>query len=170
MKILFTFFLLIFSLQTAFSGDWKTYGSHLFSIDYQSDWEVMGSNYGAVVAMFTRPQANSADRLFIENVNIVYQLIEDSIDLKKSAHKSLQEMHSLIDNLQIFKNEYSKIGNLDAYIMQYSGKLMDMNLHWKQVFIQNGSSWFIITYTGMGENFRTYESVANRMINSFRTR
>ena len=171
MKFILFKILLLFVVSDIYAGNWRTFGCDIFSINYPSGWESVSTGHGNEVAIFTRKVNNPSQQPFAENVNIVYEIITHNNapeSLESAALNAFADIKALIPDIEIVSSGYKKIGNYEGYEMVFKGKFMDMDLKWKQVFFRQKHAWFVITYTGFGENFDYHEPTADNMIASFR--
>jgi len=142
------------------SPAWMIYKSAKgFAINYPSDWTKDVKNSGAVDVFFALPTNNSAENLNVEAFN-------SSDTLNSSIARILSGVQEFSNFNQISTGNTTLAGN-PAYTVVYTATVGGTNLTLAHIWtIKDGKEYFI-TYKATPNNYVTYLSTAQKMIDSF---
>jgi len=137
----------------------NTYDSANFTIKYPSDWTKNEPTSGPITVLFGTPTNNATENLNVQ----VYPSGETLSDLTARLTSQLQNFS---DFKQIDAGNTTLAGN-PAYKVVYTATIDGGQLKLMQIWTVKDGKEYIITYKGAPNNYDTYLSAAQQMIDSF---
>jgi eukaryotic-like serine/threonine-protein kinase len=133
-----------------------------FTIKYPSDWTKNEPKSGAIAVLFGIPTNNATENL---NVQVWNRSANDTLSsLTPSKLSALQEFS---DFKQIEAGNTTLAGN-PAYKVVYTATVDGDPLKLTQIWTVKGGKEYVITYKAAPNNYDTYASTAQQMIDSFK--
>ena len=153
-------------LSTNLYSQTEVYETDVFSIEYPVNWKLNTSVQGALFAI-TSPLVTKEDK-FSENVNLIIQDLSGmNIDLDKYVTLSKKQL-LLIPKGEISESKRVKNKDYEYHKIAFKGFLENRNLKGKQMYIIRNEKAYVLTYTGVGNDYMLYEKYANEILNSFK--
>lgn len=163
--------LALFISTTLFAqDDWKTLKNENYAISYPSDWVSSDQKPQPSIKVLLLSDENSQkDDQFRENINLnLEDLKGQTLSLEEYANISLDQIKKQIPNAEILSNEAIKIDNWEAKSVVWYADFGTMILKFKQVFLINNGTAFVLTYSSTKTEFDDYIEIADKIINSFK--
>jgi serine/threonine-protein kinase len=158
--------LITFFLSTNLYSQIEVYETDVYSIEYPANWKLNTSVQGAIFAV-TSPLVTKEDK-FSENVNLIIQDLSGmNIDLDKYVSLSKKQL-LLIPKGEVSESKRMKNGNYEYHKIVFKGFLENRNLKGKQIYIIRNEKAYVLTYTGIGDDYKRYVKYANEILNSFK--
>lgn len=150
--------------------DWEVYETEDFSIQYPSDWTLQEKNQlGAAFFLFA-PMEGQEDN-FQENVNCMTQNLSGlNMDLDGFVELSETQIGQLITDAKIIKSERKTNEQGTYHHIVYSGKQGIYDLQYKQYYWVEDDKAVVLTFTGAAATWKSYTSISNQILNSFRVK
>ncbi|MGA3359582.1 MAG: PsbP-related protein [Halobacteriota archaeon] len=140
----------------------NTYNStNGFAIQYPSDWSKDINQSGAVDVLFVLPTNNVTENLNVQVINIS---ANDTLTSRTAS--IISQVQNISNFTQIDAGNTTLAGN-PAYKIVYTATVNGNDLKLTQIWtIKDGKEYFI-TYKAAPNNYDTYLSAAQQMIDSF---
>jgi eukaryotic-like serine/threonine-protein kinase len=132
-----------------------------FSIKYPSDWTKDEPKNGAISVLFGMPTNNDT-----ENLNVQVWNLSANETLVSRTAVLLPAVQSFSDFTQIEAVNTNLAGN-PAYKVVYTANIGGDRLKLTQIWTVKNGKEYIITYKAAPNNYDTYASTAQQMIDSF---
>jgi hypothetical protein len=133
-----------------------------FTIKYPADWPKDEPKSGAISVLFRMPTNSAAENLNVQVWN-------------RSANETLSNRTALmlagvqdLSNFTEFSEGNTTLGGSQAYKIVYTATYDGDNLKFSQTWTLKHGKEFLITYKAAPQNFDTYASTAQQMIDSFK--
>lgn len=162
--ILVTLFLIA---SCSFRENWPTYFDNInhFSISYPESWTKEKAN-GSIAFLSAKESSND---MFCENVNLMLQdLSQQPLTLEQYTNVTKKQV---VDNLGVSAILSIKDITLSGqqakefiYNMDYQGRKLKMKQYW---FVKDNLA-YLFTYTAEPSQFDRYESIATKIVTSFK--
>ena len=157
---------IVLILSTNLYSQTEVYETDIFSIAYPVNWKLNTSIQGALFAI-TSPLVTKEDK-FSENVNLIIQDLSGmNIHLDKYVTLSEKQL-LLIPKGEISESKRVENKDYEYHKIVFKGFLENRNLKGKQVYIIRNEKAYVLTYTGVGNDYKLYEKYANEILNSFK--
>ncbi len=165
--ILFVQTVFVFA-QEAKDTEWRTLEEKNYSIQYPFDWIADNSGQlGAELFLFS-PENSKGDQ-FIESINLVIADLPDgNISLEEYAHRSEDELASMITNFKLLENKQLKNQNGDYRKVVYTGDHNKYKLRFIKYYWIVNNKVYVLTFTGEQEGFEGYSSITKKILSSFK--
>jgi hypothetical protein len=169
-------FLLLLSLSanaqsvntTTNTTNWKKYEGAQYSVEYPSNWTVKEPDANAPFLYFFSALRSTEDK-FQENVNIIHQSMAGlNMTLDTFVQVSLDQIKSMLANAEVTESKRLQHKGGEYHKLIYRGDMGTYNLIFEQYYVLAGSDVYVITFTSEQDQFDTYKSTAERVLNSFR--
>ncbi|MGA7077065.1 MAG: PsbP-related protein [Halobacteriota archaeon] len=132
-----------------------------FTIKYPSDWTKNEPKSGAIAVLFGIPTNNATENL---NVQVWNRSANDT--LSSLTPSKLSALQDFSDFEQIEAGNTTLAGN-PAYKIVYTATVDGDHLKLTQIWTVKDGKEYIITYKAAPNNYDTYASTAQQMIDSF---
>lgn len=147
---------------------WKVLNETNYSIQYPDNWDLnksgqMGSSF-VVFSRLTSPQDK-----FRENVNLIIQSLQgQKINLDKYVEISEGQIKTMVTNGNLIESKRLNLNGHEFQKVIYTGDQGVFKLKFEQYYwVINGQA-YILTLTCERNQFDTYKSTGEKIINSFR--
>lgn len=148
---------------------YKTFDAPLseYTIDYPTQWEIL-QNYMGMDVMFRAPVKVSL-KPFQENLSVMKHTLQDTThNLDSFFELNVTDIKNSSSTCEIIKTDTLSIGPMVGKYLIYKDNFQGFQLQWKQVYILQGQTAFILTFVAEQEKFAKDENIANTMFKSFR--
>lgn len=148
--------------------EWRTLEEDDYSIQYPLDWIADNSGQlGAELFLFS-PEESKGDQ-FIESINLVIDnLPAGSTSLEKYAHKSEDELASMITNYKLLENTQLKDQNGDFQKVVYTGDHNQYKLKFIKYYWIVKDKAYVLTFTGEQDSYENYSKMTDKILSSFK--
>lgn len=154
--------------EVTFDGKWITHEGTNYELSYPETWQITTISNSTVDVIFRSPK-ESGDDPFLENFNIILQDIND-MSLEEYTKLSVAQINEFINEAEILSNEENTINGNTCYTIIYTGKPGALNLQYRQdYYIVNGIA-YVVTFTSEQSRFEDYQSISEKIFNSFEIR
>ncbi len=131
-----------------------------FTIKYPSDWSLDETN-AAVAVLFLLPTHNATENLNVEVDNLTAR---DSV---ATVSEQLMTQAEDYDNFTAVAENNTTLSGNQAYKIVYTATVNGDFVKVQQVWTVTAGKAYIITYKAAPNNYDTYASTAQQMIDSF---
>lgn len=141
---------------------------HGIRIKYPSDWG-FGEQVKNDVVLFLSPVESSSD-IFRENLNILIETLSTDAQpktLDEYTKLSIEEIKKYINDVNIIDSGSTTLDGNPAYKVVYTGKYLNYELKWMQVWTIKNNKAYILTYAAAVEGYTKYLDKINQMIGYF---
>jgi hypothetical protein len=136
-----------------------------FSMDYPGDWKKAGTPNGVA---FLSPKEDTTD-IFQENVNLLIQdLADQPMTLEQFNAYNKKQLNDNIGASANFSMQPATLAGQNAEIAYWNMTYQGVPLKIEQYWFVKGKKAYVFTYTAQPAKFSKYESIAIRLIKSFR--
>jgi len=132
-----------------------------FTITYPTDWTKETNQSGAVDVLFALPTNNAT-----ENLNVQVLNVSASDTLSSRTDSILAQVQNISNFTQISASNTTLAGN-PAYKIVYTANIDGNPLKLMQIWTVISGKEYFITYKAAPNNYDTYVSAAQQMIDSF---
>jgi hypothetical protein len=136
-----------------------------FTLDYPSGWAVNEEQPGAEVFIFNQESTGDG---FGENLGVGVEELPGEVTLEQYTEASKRNLEAGLDEIQVTEEGPTQVGEIPAYSIEYQAEQQGQTYSFLQTWFVDGQRAFVITYTGVGEEFGTYRPEAEDVIDSFR--
>jgi len=155
------------SIISCSSFNWETYSDSVnkLSIQYPDNWtkEVRGNS-----VLFLSPLESSGDH-FKENVNFMLQdLSQQELTLEEYTEITKESVVANLGKQSIVSLKDANVLGIAAKEFVYNMNMNGNNLRIKQYWFIKGKKAYLFTYTAELSKFNDYESVASKIVESFK--
>ncbi|WP_414586416.1 protein kinase domain-containing protein [Scytonema sp. PCC 10023] len=143
-----------------------TYGVR---IKYPQSWKIqqIGDPFTGDVVKFWPSPTISSKKLTAE-VNINVENLKEPTSLMEYTNLSVNEIVQFLANARIHDSHPTKLSNLPAHEVIYSGKEEGSNIKRRAIWTLKNNQVYIITYTAEESEYDKYLQIAQAMINSLK--
>ncbi|MCB0514565.1 MAG: hypothetical protein R2798_14190 [Chitinophagales bacterium] len=146
---------------------WGALTEENYSINYPDDWELNQSGIMGTSFILFSPISSEKDQ-FRENVNLLIQNLTGlNLDLNKYVEISVDQIRTILTDGKIITNERITTENLDYQKAIYTGKQGIFDLTFEQYYWVVGDNAFVLTLTCETGEFDNYQTVGEKILNSF---
>jgi hypothetical protein len=136
-----------------------------FTLDYPSGWAVNESQPGAEVFIFNQESAQDG---FGENLGVGVEELPGEVTLEQYTEASKRNLEAGLTGLEVIVEGPTQVGDIPAYSIEYTAEQQGDTYSFLQTWLVDGLRAYVITYTGVGQEFETYRPEAESIVNSFR--
>ncbi|NMG09004.1 serine/threonine-protein kinase [Brasilonema sp. UFV-L1] len=162
----------IFNLQKQYLSaetEFSTYEnpSYGIKIKYPQSWKMqqIGDPLTGDVVKFWSISTSSSKKMTAE-VNINIENLKEPTSLAEYTNSSVNEITQFLTNARILDSYSTKLSNLPAHEVIYSGKEEGFNIKRMAVWTLKNNKVYIITYTAEESQYEKFLKIAHIMINS----
>ncbi len=138
-----------------------------FSIKYPSEWKKVEKKMETILA-FLSPLEDKSDK-FIENLSIIIRdIYVEPINLEECIQFELNQLKQAILNFRLIKKTKTKLANIRAYKIIFTGKRQDINVKIMQYYAIKNKMIYLITYTSEYDKYYKFLKLIKKMIGSFK--
>jgi eukaryotic-like serine/threonine-protein kinase len=143
--------------------------NYSIQIQYPLSWRVLpiGDPFTGDIVKFWSPPTSSTKKITTE-VNINVENLKESISLEGYTNISVNEITQFFTDAIIHESYSTKLSNLPAHQVIYSGKEEGYNVKRMAVWTLKNNKAYIITYTAEESQYDKYLKTAQKMINSLK--
>jgi len=162
-------FLLSFYLSSyGQTKDWVTINKDRYSIDYPNDWEFNETEQMGTSFILFSPLTSEKDQ-FRENVNLLIQDLKGfNLDLDKYVEISISQIKTIIKNSKIIESKRVTNQTSNYQKVIYTGEQGNFDLKFEQYYWVVGEKAIVLTFSCEVNQFGAYQSVGEKILNSFR--
>lgn len=122
---------------------------------------------GTIVAFLAPPDAD--DDQFRENINVVKEDVSrfSEMTIDQYAELSKVSLTRIATDFSQISNQPTTISNIKARALTFTATQGIFKLQFRQTCLIFNNNAYVITFSAEKERFSQYESIANRIINSF---
>lgn len=135
-----------------------------FTLDYPQGW--MAREQPGVEVLLVN-QASAQDG-FAESVNVVAEELPAEIPLDQYTEATIQNLEAGFGDIEVIEEGPTTIADLPAHSIEYRAEQQGQTLTFRQTWLVEGPTAFVLTYTGQGSGFDDYRSDAEAIFESFR--
>jgi serine/threonine-protein kinase len=141
--------------------------SYSMRIKYPQSWKIqqIGDPFTGDVVKFWPRSIGSTKKLTAE-VNINVENLKEPTSLVEYTNLSVNEIVQFLTNARIHDSHPTKLSNLPAHEVIYSGKEEGYNIKRMAIWTLKNHQVYIITYTAEESEYEQYLEIAQTMINS----
>ncbi|MBD2431273.1 MULTISPECIES: serine/threonine-protein kinase [Fischerella] len=141
--------------------------SYSVRIKYPQSWKLqqIGDPFTGDVVKFWPRSRGSTNKLTAE-VNINVENLKEPTSLVEYTNLSVNEIVQFLNNARIHDSHPTKLSNLPAHEVIYSGKEEGYNIKRLTIWTLKNNQVYIITYTAEESEYDKYLEIAQTMINS----
>ncbi|MCW3787084.1 PsbP-related protein [Plebeiibacterium sediminum] len=149
-------------------SDYKSFAKDNYSISYPGNWEVSSNGQMGTSFIILSPLESDHDK-FRENVNLMIQdLSRYNIDLNEFVSISEGQLKTMITNGNLISSERVKAGKSEYHKVIYTGDQDIYKLKFEQYYWVDNKKAYILTLSCETNQFDTYQSVGENILNSFK--
>lgn len=138
-----------------------------FSVSYPSNWEQIAQNYqNQIINGFLAPYDNQNDT-FRENLNVIVETYQSPIQLDNYYQWNINQLKAFPD-IQILGNYDALVSGVPSKILIYSRSQSGKNLTFSQVFLVQGNTGYILTFTAESDKYQAYQPIFQQIMDRFR--
>lgn len=138
-----------------------------FSVSYPSNWEQITQNYqNQIINGFLAPYDNQNDT-FRENLNVIVETYQSPIQLDNYYQWNINQLKAFPD-IQILGNYDALVSGVPSKILIYSRSQSGKNLTFSQVFLVQGNTGYILTFTAESAKYQAYQPIFQQIMDRFR--
>jgi hypothetical protein len=135
-----------------------------FTLDYPQGWTV--NDQPGVAALLVN-QASAQDG-FAESMNVVTEDLPGEIPLDDYTEATIRNLEEGFGEIEVIEEGPTTVGDLDAHSIEYRAVQQGQTLTFLQKWFVEGTTAFVLTYTGHEEGFEELRSEAESIMESFR--
>ncbi len=141
--------------------------SYSIRIKYPQSWNIqqIGDPFTGDVVKFWPRTIGSIKKTRAE-VNINVETLKEPTSLVEYTNLSVNEIVQFLTNARIHDSHPTKLSNLPAHEVIYSGKEEGYNIKRMAIWTLKNNQVYIITYTAEESEYEQYLEIAETMINS----
>jgi hypothetical protein len=140
----------------------NTYDSSIgFTIKYPTDWSKPQQQQNGNVVLFLTPTNNAAENLNVQVANL------SANETLATVTKDITSAAQSNDNFTQIEATNTTLAGLPAYKIVYTATVNGDQLKALQTWTVKDSKVYVITYKAAPNNYDTYASTAQQMIDSF---
>lgn len=137
-----------------------------FSVSYPSNWEQIAQNYqNQIINGFLAPYDNQNDT-FRENLNVIVETYQSPIQLDNYYQWNINQLKAFPD-IQILGNYDALVSGVPSKILIYSRSQSGKNLTFSQVFLVQGNTGYILTFTAESDKYQAYQPIFQQIMDRF---
>lgn len=160
----------IFNLENQYlSAEFSTYENPNYGvkIKYPRSWQIqqIGDPFTGDVVKFWSLSTSHTQKMTAE-VNINVENLKEPTSLAEYTNLSVNEITQFLTNARILDSYSTKLSNLPAHEVIYSGKEEGYNIKRMAVWTLKENKVYIITYTAEESQYENFLKIAHIMINS----
>lgn len=146
---------------------WSTYQTKEYAIFYPSDWQLDTSGmYGS--RLFVLHEDESDSNGFGENINLlVRELGKDAKDLDYYVTESEKQITQMFVDGNLEKSERKNANGNEYHTVIFSANQGGRIMKFRQCYWIKNNKAYILTFTTLINDFDTYISTANQMMDGF---
>ena len=138
-----------------------------FSVSYPSNWEQVTQNYqNQIINGFLAPYDNQNDT-FRENLNVIVETYQSPIQLDNYYQWNINQLKAFPD-IQILGNYDALVSGVPSKILIYSRSQSGKNLTFSQIFLVQGNTGYILTFTAESDKYQAYQPIFQQIMDRFR--
>lgn len=138
-----------------------------FSVSYPSNWEQIAQNYqNQIINGFLAPYDNQNDT-FRENLNVIVETYQSPIQLDNYYQWNINQLKAFPD-IQILGNYDALVSGVPSKILIYSRSQSGKNLTFSQIFLVQGNTGYILTFTAESDKYQAYQPIFQQIMDRFR--
>ncbi|MCP6758596.1 MAG: protein kinase [Fischerella sp. CENA71] len=136
-------------------------------IQYPQSWnfQQIGDPFTGDVVKFW-PHSIGRTKKMTSEVNINVENLKEPTSLVEYTNSSVNEIVQFLTNARIHDSHPTKLSNLPAHEVIYSGKEDGYNIKRMAIWTLKDNQVYIITYTAEESEYEQYLEIAQKMINS----
>jgi hypothetical protein len=135
-----------------------------FTIDHPPSWTV--TQQPGVVVLFVN-QASAQDG-FAESVNVVAEELPGEIPLDDYTEVTIRNLEAGFGQIEVIEEGPTTIGGLPAHSIEYRAEQQGQTLTFLQTWFVDGTTAFVLTFTGQDQGFDELRPEAESIFESFR--
>jgi serine/threonine-protein kinase len=147
---------------------WPAVNDTTYRLRFPDTWTVDQSGmFGSRFFLFA--PLDTAGDTFRENVNLMMNDMRayPQATLEYLADGAKQQIEQLITDAKVHEFRIAYNGDDKYYLMEYTGKQGQFNLHWKQLYVLANGTFYVLTFTAEESQYTRYLPLAERMFASF---
>lgn len=143
--------------------------SYGVTIKYPQDWQIhhIEDPFTGDVVKFWSPPTSNAQELIAE-VNINVEDLKEPTSLAEYTNFFVHEITKLFTNARIHESHATKLSNLPAHEVVYSGKEQGYKIKRMAVWTLKNNKAYIVTYTAEESQYDKFLKIAQTMIESLK--
>ncbi len=147
---------------------WKAISENNYSIQYPETWDLDKSGMMGMSFILLSKQTSATD-MFRENVNLLIQdLKAQQINLDKYVEISEGQIKTLITNSNITESKRQNENGSEYQKVIYTGEQGNYKLKFEQYYWIKDEKAYVLTFTCAIDQFETYQTIGEKILNSFR--
>jgi len=147
--------------------EWKSFVEDNYSIQYPNTWELNNSKQMGTSFILFSPLTSEKDQ-FRENVNLLIQDLKGkNLDLDKYSKISEEQIETMLTDGKIIESKRIKNGTSTYQKIIYTGTQGIYKLEFEQYYWVEKDKAYILTFTSEENQFATYRSTGEKILNSF---
>jgi len=148
--------------------NWKSYKTEDFSIKYPKDWDLdISGLMGSSMFLFSKLISDKDD--FKENLNVMKQdLSAYNVNMNEYVKVSEKQIETMFTDGKLLESVRKESNGEEFHKLIYTGKQGIYNLKFEQYFYIRDKIAYVITLTCKESEFVNYQSIGERILNSFR--
>lgn len=140
---------------------------HRFIVSYPATWEQVTQNYqNQIINGFLAPFDNQSDS-FRENLNVIIETYQSPIQLDNYYQWNINQLKTFSD-IQFLGNYDGFVSGIPSKILIYSRSQNGKNLTFSQVFLVQGNTGYVLTFTAESDKYQAYQPIFQQMMDRFR--
>lgn len=146
---------------------WKVLDEGIYSIQYPENWDLDKSGKVGMNFILLSKQTSSQDQ-FRDNVNLLLQDIQgQNINLDKFVEISEGQIKTMLTNGNLIESKRLSANGSEFQKVIFTSDQGDYNLKFEQYYwVKNGKA-YVLTLTCELEQFETYRTTGEKILNSF---
>jgi hypothetical protein len=147
--------------------DWKKLEQNGYSIQYPADWRLENTGQGNTVFFLFAPSQGAQDS-FKENINLTMESLRgNNVSLEKFNELSLQKLKAEVVNFAVVESK--KLENADGSFWRsvFTGDLNGYHFQFEQYYFLKNDNAYVLTFVSEVNEFKTYRTTAEDIMNSF---
>jgi hypothetical protein len=138
-----------------------------YTIEFPENWDVKKDFMGTDVIALS-PQEDSSD-MFRENVNIISTELDQPMSKEEYFDLNEKSLEQLLKDFKLADKQMTKVDGVDALKLVYTHRMGDVDAKVLQYLFVNDGKAYVITLTASPEEFDSYMSEFESIVNSFKT-
>lgn len=153
----------------AFTQNYSEYSNYGFKLKYPKDWSIekyKPNEFSQIVAELL-PRDRNSQTSIAPKVIIEVRPLDKTASLAAVNQEATQVIKEFLPNANVFENREINLDNYPAYLLVYTGLNGENKLQRMQVGIVKQEHLYLIVYEAKIEQYKNFESIVRRIINSF---